>query len=92
MGKESEIIEYGQEVEFDCTLMGLSAIEQKGGYLAVKIKIPISTGDAAGAATLAGIFTTHLGNIAKGRLKFSSVKQDRAPKDDQPDLAGLEDE
>ena len=70
----SDVIKYDTMIQANCTVEGTSTVNQKGGYLRVNIKIPITAGDPAGAEHLAGKLTTHLGNVARLTLEFSSMK------------------
>lgn len=72
--KETTVIEYTDEMTAQCTVEKFGAVNQKGGYLSVGIKIPIVSNDTAGASSMAGMIATHLGNVAEVTLKFSKAK------------------
>lgn len=74
MNKETSVVEYSEELTAQGTVEKFGAVNQKGGYLSVGIKIPITGNDSAGAKAMAGMIALNLGNVTEITLKFSHVK------------------
>lgn len=63
----SEILTYGSKLVTDAQVTKMGTFTSKGGGLMVQVQLPLDSG-------LAGVIATHLGNIARLTLEFSSVK------------------
>jgi hypothetical protein len=70
----SDVIQYDKSVQANCTVEGISGINQKGAYVKVMIKIPLTADNPEASKEMAGELMNHLGNVARVTLEFSSMK------------------
>lgn len=90
----SDIINYDKVVQANCTVEGISGINQKGAYVKVMIKIPLTADNPEASKDMAGELMNHLGNVARVTLEFSSMKagaKARASADEDPEQMTLPD-